>query len=91
MSTMPTVISSANGPVAYWGLAIPTTHPGGLRAKVRMDLRDGGLLVTLVDRDGTWRKLFDCAEDFSAWLDGIAAGPVLLVDIQKRASMEVAA
>lgn len=84
MTNQITTYSSANGPASAWALHIPTQVKGGIHAKVRMDHRDGGILVTLTDADGTWRRIFEVAEDFADWLDGIAVGPVVLVDNQKR-------
>ena len=93
MSTYPDTHDTANGPLSFWMVHIPTAAPGGLVAAVRLwhgdrgDQRDGQiptLHVTLIDRDGSWVKRFDSPEEWCSWLDYIARGPVERVNHQQR-------
>lgn len=100
MGTYPTTHDTANGPLSYWMVHIPTTAPGGLVAAVRLwhgdhcDQRDGhtpSLHVTLVDRDGSWVKTFASPEDWCTWLAGITRGAVRRVNHQQRPSRHLLA
>lgn len=85
MTDYPTTHDTANGPLSYWRVSIPTRQPGGIVAGVRLyhgerhEQRDGhapALHATLTDRDGTWYRNFASPEEWVEWLDTMATGPV---------------